>query len=159
MNALVMQNSLESIGVPTRVQSGISMMSIAEPFIRRRAIRHMEKGRVVIFAAGTGNPFFTTDTGAALRAAEMNCDAMLKGTQVDGVYTADPKADPEATRFDTLDYMEVLSKELKVMDATAISLLKDNKIPIVVFRIREKGSLAKVLTGQGVSTTIGGRKK
>src|SRR5215510_682366 len=159
MNALVMQNTLENIGVPTRVQSGIAMQSICEPFIRRRAIRHMEKGRVVIFAAGTGNPFFTTDTGAALRAAEMNCDAMLKGTQVDGVYTADPKSDREATRFDTLDYMEVLSKELKVMDATAISLLKDNKIPIVVFRIREKGALAKVLTGQGVSTLIGSRKK
>ena len=155
MNALVMQNALESVGVPTRVQSGITMMSIAEPFIRRRAIRHMEKNRVVIFAAGTGNPFFTTDTGAALRAAEMNCDAMLKGTHVDGVYTSDPKVDADATRFDTLDYMEVLSKELKMMDATAISLLKDNKIPIVVFRIREKGALAKVLTGQGVSTTIG----
>jgi uridylate kinase len=159
MNALVMQNALESIGVPTRVQSGISMHTICEPFIRRRAIRHMEKKRVVIFAAGTGNPFFTTDTGAALRAAEMNCDAMLKGTQVDGVYTADPKSDPEATRFDTLDYMEVLSKELKVMDATAISLLKENKIPIVVFRIRDKGGLANVLTGKGVSTVIGGRKK
>jgi uridylate kinase len=159
MNALVMQNSLESIGVPTRVQSGISMMSIAEPFIRRRAIRHMEKGRVVIFAAGTGNPFFTTDTGAALRAAEMNCDAMLKGTQVDGVYTADPKLDSEATRFDTLDYMEVLSKELKVMDATAVSLLKENKIPIVVFRIRDKGGLKNVLTGQGKSTVIGGKTK
>jgi uridylate kinase len=159
MNALVMQNSLESIGVPTRVQSGLSMMAICEPFVRRRAIRHMEKGRVVIFAAGTGNPFFTTDTGAALRAAEMNCDAMLKGTQVDGVYTADPKMDPEATRFDTLDYMEVLSKELKVMDATAISLLKENKIPIVVFRIREAGALAKVLTGQGIKTVIGGKKK
>ena len=159
MNALVMQNSLESIGVPTRVQSGIPMMSIAEPFIRRRAIRHMEKGRVVIFAAGTGNPFFTTDTGAALRAAEMNCDAMLKGTQVDGVYTADPKLDSEATRFDTLDYMEVLSKELKVRDATAVSLLKENKIPIVVFRIRDKGGLRNVLTGQGKSTVISGKKK
>jgi len=158
MNALVMQNSLDSVGVPTRVQSGIPMQTICEPFIRRRAIRHMEKNRVVIFAAGTGNPFFTTDTGAALRAAEMNCDAMLKGTQVDGVYTADPKLDPDAVRFDTLDYMEVLSKELKVMDATAISLLKENKIPIVVFRIREKGALAKVLTGQGVSTTIGRKK-
>jgi uridylate kinase len=150
MNALVMQNSLESIGVPTRVQSGISMMSICEPFIRRRAIRHM---------AGTGNPFFTTDTGAALRAAEMNCDAMLKGTQVDGVYTSDPKVDADATRFDTLDYMEVLSKELKVMDATAISLLKENKIPIVVFRIRDRGGLKNVLTGQGVSTVISGKKK
>ena len=159
MNALVMQNALERINVPTRVQSGIPMQSICEPFIRRRAIRHMEKGRVVMFAAGTGNPFFTTDTGAALRAAEMNCDAMLKGTQVDGVYTADPKLEPDATRFDTLDYMEVLSKELKVMDATAISLLKENKIPIVVFRIRDKGGLANVLTGKGVSTLIGGRRK
>jgi uridylate kinase len=119
----------------------------------------MEKGRVVIFAAGTGNPFFTTDTGAALRAAEMNCDAMLKGTQVDGVYTSDPKVDADATRFDTLDYMEVLSKELKVMDATAISLLKENKIPIVVFRIRDRGGLRNVLTGQGVSTVISGKKK
>ena len=159
MNALVMQNALERSGVPTRVQSGIAMQSICEPFIRRRAMRHMEKGRVVIFATGTGNPFFTTDTGAALRAAEMNCDAMLKGTQVDGVYTADPKLDEHATRFDTLDYMEVLSKELKVMDATAISLLKENKIPIVVFRIRDKGGLANVLIGKGVSTVIGGTKK
>ncbi len=158
MNALVMQNSLENVGVATRVQSGVSMHTICEPFIRRRAMRHMEKGRVVIFAAGTGNPFFTTDTGAALRAAEMNCDAMLKGTQVDGVYSADPKLEPAATRFDTLDYMEVLSKELKVMDATAISLLKENRIPIVVFRIRDPGGLAKVLTGQGPSTTIGGRR-
>jgi uridylate kinase len=158
MNALVMQNALEGIGVPTRVQSGVSMMSICEPFVRRRAIRHMEKGRVVIFAAGTGNPFFTTDTGAALRAAEMNCDAMLKGTQVDGVYSADPKLEPTATKFEVLDYTEVLVKELKVMDATAISLLRENKIPIVVFRIRDKGALAKVLTGQGPSTTIGGRK-
>jgi uridylate kinase len=119
----------------------------------------MEKNRVVIFAAGTGNPFFTTDTGAALRAAEMNCDAMLKGTQVDGVYTSDPKVDADATRFDTLDYMEVLSKELKVMDATAISLLKENKIPIEIFRIRDKGGLENVLTGRGVSTVISGKKK
>jgi uridylate kinase len=158
MNALVMQNALENIGVRTRVQSGVSMHTICEPFIRRRAIRHMEKGRVVIFAAGTGNPFFTTDTGAALRAAEMNCDAMLKGTQVDGVYTADPKLDPKATWFEKLDYMEVLSMDLKVMDATAISLLRENKIPIVVFRIRDQGNLAKVLVGQAKSTVIGGRK-
>jgi uridylate kinase len=158
MNALAMQNALENIGIPTRVQSAVPMQSICEPFIRRRAIRHMEKGRVVIFAAGTGNPFFTTDTGAALRAAEMNCDAMFKGTQVDGVYTADPKRDATATRFDTLDYMEVLSKELGVMDATAISLMKENKIPIVVFRIHERGQLAQVLTGRGVSTVIGRKK-
>ena len=159
MNALVMQNSLESLGVPTRVQSGITMMSICEPFIRRRAVRHMEKGRVVIFAAGTGNPFFTTDTAAALRAAEMGVDALLKGTQVDGVYSADPLKDKNAQRYDTLSYMEVLSKELKVMDATAISLLKENKIPIVVFRIRDRGGLRNVLTGQGVSTVISGKKK
>jgi uridylate kinase len=159
MNALAMQNALESIGVPTRVQSAIAMQSICEPFIRRRAIRHMEKKRVVIFAAGTGNPFFTTDTGAALRAAEMNCDAMLKGTQVDGVYTADPKLDAGATRLDDLDYMEVLSRELRVMDATAISLMKENKIPIVVFRIHDRGALADVLRGRGVSTTISSRAR
>ncbi len=159
MNALAMQSALEKIGIPTRVQSAIPMSSICEPFIRRRAIRHMEKKRVVIFAAGTGNPFFTTDTGAALRAAEMQCDAMFKGTQVDGVYTADPKLDSAATRYDYLDYMDVLSQELRVMDATAISLMKENKIPIVVFRIHEKGGLAAVLTGKGVSTVIGGRRK
>jgi uridylate kinase len=158
INALAMQDALEKLGAKCRVMSAIKINDVCEDYIRRRAIRHMEKGRVVIFAAGTGNPFFTTDTGAALRAAEMNCDAMLKGTQVDGVYTADPKLDSAATRFDTLDYMEVLSKELKVMDATAISLLKDNKIPIVVFRIRDRGALAKVLTGQGPSTTIGRKK-
>jgi uridylate kinase len=154
MNALAMQNALENVGIPTRVQSAIQMSQICEPFIRRRAMRHMEKGRVVIFAAGTGNPFFTTDTGAALRAAEMNCNAMLKGTQVDGVYTADPKLDESATRYDHLDYMDVLSQELRVMDATAISLMKERKIPIVVFSIHEKGSLAEVLLGRGVSTLI-----
>jgi uridylate kinase len=155
MNALAMQSALEQIGVPTRVQSAIPMQSVCEPFIRRRAIRHMEKGRVVIFAAGTGNPFFTTDTGAALRAAEMNCDAMLKGTQVDGVYTADPKLDPDAVRYEQIDYMDVLSQGLRVMDATAISLMKENRIPIVVFSIHRKGELAEVLTGRGTSTTIG----
>ncbi len=154
MNALAMQGALEEIGVPARVQSAVEMPKICEPFIRRRAIRHMEKGRVVIFAAGTGNPFFTTDTGAALRAAEMGCDAMLKGTQVDGVYTADPKMDPEATRFDHLGYMDVLNKELRVMDATAVSLMKENHIPIVVFSIHNKGSLAEVLAGTGVCTVI-----
>ena len=159
LNALALQNVLEKRNLYTRVLSAITMTEICEPYVRRRAVRHMEKGRVVIFAAGTGNPFFTTDTGAALRAAEMNCDAMLKGTQVDGVYTSDPKVDADATRFDTLDYMEVLSKELKVMDATAISLLKENKIPIVVFRIRDRGGLKNVLTGQGVSTVISGKKK
>ncbi len=155
MNALAMQNALEKIGVDTRVQSAIPMQSICEPYIRRRALRHLEKGRVVIFAAGTGNPFFTTDTGAALRAAEMGCDALLKGTSVDGVYTADPKKDPNAKRFDKLSYLEVLSKDLKVMDASAISLARDNGVPIVVFSIRKPGALLDVLTGRGVHTVIG----
>ena len=131
MNALAMQSVLESIGVPTRVQSAIRMESICEPYIRRRAQRHMEKGRVVIFAAGIGNPFFTTDTGAALRAIEMNCDALLKGTQVDGVYTADPKIDANATRYDEVGYQELLAKDLRVMDPSAVSLMRDNNIPIV----------------------------
>jgi uridylate kinase len=154
MNALAMQNALEKIGVDTRVQSAIPMQSIAESYIRRRALRHLEKGRVVIFAAGTGNPFFTTDTAAALRAAEMGCDALLKGTSVDGVYTADPKKDPTAKRFERLTYLEVLSKDLKVMDASAISLMRENAIPIVVFSIRERGALLEVLTGEGVHTVI-----
>lgn len=135
MNALAMQNALETIGVPTRVQSGLRMDEVAEPFIRRRAIRHMEKGRVVIFAAGTGNPYFTTDTGAALRAAEMNCEAMLKGTQVDGVYSADPKTNPDAQRYDTLSYQDVLARNLRVMDSSAVSLMRDTNIPIVVFSL------------------------
>lgn len=156
MNALAMQSALESIGVETRVQSAVPMSTICEPFIRRRAIRHMEKGRIVIFAAGTGNPFFTTDTGAALRAAEMGCNALLKGTQVDGVYTADPKNNPDATRYDHLGYMDVLSKDLRVMDATAVSLMRENNIPIVVFSIHNNGALADVLTGRGVCTVIGG---
>jgi uridylate kinase len=154
MNALAMQNALEKIGVYTRVQSAIRMDTIAEPYIRRRAMRHLEKGRVVIFAAGVGAPFFTTDTGAALRAAEMGCDALLKGTSVDGVYTADPKKDPTAQRYDRLTYLEVLSRDLKVMDATAISMMRENRIPIVVFSIRERGALSKVLNGQGVHTVI-----
>ena len=154
MNALAMQNALEKIGVDTRVQSAIPMQSICESYIRRRAVRHLEKGRVVIFAAGTGNPFFTTDTAAALRAAEMGCDALFKGTSVDGVYTADPKKDPTAKRFDQLTYLEVLAKDLKVMDASAISLMRENKIPIVVFSIRERGGLLDVLTGEGVHTVI-----
>jgi uridylate kinase len=155
MNALATQATLERIGVPTRVQSAIPMTSVCEPYIRRRAIRHMEKGRVVIFAAGTGNPFFTTDTAAALRAAEMNCDAMLKGTQVDGVYSADPKKDPKAERYDSLSYHEVLARDLKVMDASAVSLSRENGIPIVVFSIHDKGSLAAVLQGKGRCTIIG----
>jgi uridylate kinase len=154
MNALAMQDALERIGVKTRVQSAIPMPTVCEPLIRRRAERHLEKGRVVIFAAGTGNPFFTTDSGAALRAAEMKCDALFKGTSVDGVYTADPKKDPSATRFEKLSYHEVLSRDLKVMDASAISLMRENGIPIVVFSIRERGNLMKVLHGEGVYTTI-----
>ena len=145
---------LESIGVPTRVQSAISMDAICEPYIRRRAQRHMEKGRVVIFAAGIGNPFFTTDTGAALRAIEMGCDALLKGTQVDGVYTADPKLDATATRYTQVAYQELLSKNLRVMDPSAVSLMRDNNIPIVVFSLKEEGALLNVLYGRGTSTTI-----
>jgi uridylate kinase len=154
MNALAVQNTLEQLGVETRVQSAIPMTSVCEPYIRRRAERHMEKGRVVIFAAGTGNPFFTTDTGAALRAAEMNCDALLKGTSVDGVYTADPKKDPNATRYETLSFSRVLSDDLKVMDAAAVALCRDNNIPIVVFNIREQGNLQKILKGTGIATVV-----
>ncbi|MDO9222563.1 MAG: UMP kinase [Caulobacter sp.] len=154
MNALAMQDALERIGVSTRVQSAIPMPTVCEPLIRRRAERHLEKGRVVIFAAGTGNPFFTTDSGAALRAAEMKCDALFKGTSVDGVYTADPKKDKTAQRFDQLTYHDVLSRDLKVMDASAISLMRENEIPIVVFSIRERGNLMKVLRGEGVHTVI-----
>ena len=154
MNALALQAGLERAGVASRVQSAIAMNNVCEPYIRRRAIRHMEKGRVVIFAAGTGNPFFTTDTAAALRAAEMGCDALFKGTSVDGVYTADPKKDPNAVRYDQLSYLEVLAQDLKVMDASAIALMRDNAIPIVVFSIREQGAFLNVLTGDGVHTVI-----
>jgi len=154
MNALALQSALEKAGVNTRVQSAIPMDAVCEPYIRRRALRHLEKGRVVIFAAGLGAPFFTTDTPAALRAAEMGCDALLKGTSVDGVYTADPKTDPKAERFERLSYHEVLSRNLRVMDASAIALMRDNDIPIVVFSIRERGNLLRVVRGQGVHTTI-----
>jgi uridylate kinase len=154
MNALALQATLEKVGVYTRVQSAIPMEAVCEPYLRRRALRHLEKGRVVIFAAGLGAPFFTTDTPAALRAAEMGCDALFKGTSVDGVYTADPKKDPTAQRYETLTYKEVLSKDLRVMDTSAVSLMRDNHIPIVVFSIRERGNLLKVLTGKGVFTTI-----
>ena len=154
MNALAIQSALESRGVETRVQSAIPMDAVCEPYIRRRALRHLEKGRVVIFAAGLGAPFFTTDTPAALRAAEMGCDALLKGTSVDGVYTADPKKDAEARRYGRVGYQEVLAKDLRVMDASAISLMRDNGIPILVFSIRERGNLLKVLRGQGVFTII-----
>ena len=154
MNALAMQNALEKVGVDTRVQSAIPMATVSEPYIRRRAIRHMEKGRVVIFAAGTGNPFFTTDTAAALRAAEMGCDALFKGTSVDGVYDADPKKVSDAKRYDTVSFDRVLTDNLKVMDATAVALCRDNNIPIVVFNIREQGNLARVLGGGGVATVV-----
>ncbi|KQN26220.1 uridylate kinase [Sphingomonas sp. Leaf33] len=154
MNALAVQNALEQIGVQTRVQSAIPMASVCEPFIRRRAERHLEKGRIVIFAAGVGSPFFTTDSGAALRAAEMKCDALFKGTSVDGVYDADPKKVATATRYPTVSYDRVLSDNLKVMDASAVALCRDNNIPIVVFNIRERGNLARVLAGDGTSTVV-----
>jgi uridylate kinase len=154
MNALAMQNALEQLGVDTRVQSAIQMDAVCEPVIRRRAERHLEKGRVVIFAAGVGSPYFTTDSGAALRAAEMNCDALFKGTSVDGVYDADPKKVPTAKRYETVSYSTVLAEDLKVMDASAIALCRDNDIPIVIFSIREPGNLARVLAGEGVSTIV-----
>ena len=154
MNALAMQNALEQIGVHTRVQSALQMDQVCEPVIRRRAERHLEKGRVVIFAAGVGSPYFTTDSGAALRAAEMNCDALLKGTSVDGVYDSDPKKNPEASRFEIVSYDRVLADNLKVMDASAVALCRDNNIPIVVFSIRDSGNLARVLAGEGVQTIV-----
>jgi uridylate kinase len=154
MNALAMQNALEQLGVPTRVQSAIEMDKVCEPVIRRRAERHLEKGRVVIFAAGVGAPYFTTDSGAALRAAEMKCDALLKGTSVDGVYDSDPKSNSRAKRYETVDYDTVLALNLKVMDASAVALCRDNAIPIVVFSIREPGNLARVLAGKGTQTRV-----
>ena len=154
MNALAVQSALERNGVDTRVQSAIPMASVCEPFIRRRAERHLEKGRVVIFAAGVGSPYFTTDSGAALRAAEMKCDALFKGTSVDGVYDADPKKVPGARRYDEIGYSDVLSRDLKIMDASAIALCRDNNIPIVVFNIREQGNLARVLAGEGTATIV-----
>ncbi|CAM4177959.1 UMP kinase [Novosphingobium lubricantis] len=154
MNALAMQNALEQLGVPTRVQSAVQMDQVCEPVIRRRAERHLEKGRIVIFAAGVGAPYFTTDSGAALRAAEMRCDALFKGTSVDGVYDADPKKDSSAKRYDTVDYDTVLANNLKVMDASAVALCRDNSIPIVVFSIREQGNLARVLVGEGTQTIV-----
>jgi len=154
MNALAMQNALEQLGVHTRVQSAITMTAVCEPYIRRRAMRHMEKGRVVIFAAGTGNPFFTTDTAAALRASEMGCDVLLKGTKVDGVYSADPRKMPDAQRYEQLTYLEVLSRDLKVMDAAAVSLARENRIPILVFSIQHEGTFADVIAGKGRFTII-----
>ncbi len=156
MNALAMQDALEQQGVETRVMSAIPMASVCEPYIRRRAERHLEKGRVVIFAAGTGSPYFTTDSGAALRAAEMKCDALFKGTSVDGVYDSDPKTNPAARRYEKIGFDQVLADNLKVMDAAAIALCRDNRIPIVVFNIREAGNLAQVLAGEGISTVVGG---
>jgi uridylate kinase len=154
MNALAVQNALEQIGVDTRVQSAIPMASVCEPYIRRKAVRHMEKGRIVIFAAGTGNPFFTTDSAAALRAAEMGCDALFKGTSVDGVYDADPKRVPTAKRYESVTFGRVLADNLQVMDASAIALCRENDIPIVVFNIRETGNLAHVLAGGGTATIV-----
>jgi uridylate kinase len=154
MNALAVQSALEKIGTPTRVQSAIPMSSVCEPYIRRRAERHMEKGRVVIFAAGTGNPFFTTDTAAALRAAETNCDALFKGTQVDGVYSADPRKVTDARRYEQLTYLDVLANDLAVMDAAAISLARENGLPIVVFNIHAPGAFAAVIRGEGRFTCI-----
>jgi len=154
MNALAVQNALEQIGVDTRVQSAIKMDQVCEPVIRRRAERHLAKGRVVIFAAGVGSPYFTTDTGAALRAAEMKCNALFKGTSVDGVYSADPKKVRDAKRYDTIGFDKVLAEDLKIMDAAAVALCRDNDIPIVVFNIRQPGNLAKVLAGEGVATIV-----
>ena len=154
MNALAMQNALEQLDVPVRVMSALPISAVCEPYIRRRAMRHMEKGRIVIFAAGTGNPFFTTDTAAALRASEMNCDVLLKGTRVDGVYDSDPETNPDAVRFDRLSYMDVLSKDLKVMDASAISLARENNIPIGVFSIEQSGGFEKVLRHEGAFTFV-----
>jgi uridylate kinase len=154
INGLAMQDALEHVGINTRVASAIEMRAVAEPFIRRRAVRHLEKGRVVVFAAGTGNPYFTTDTAAALRAMEMKADVILKGTKVDGIYTADPMLNPDATKYDNISYLKVLAEGLKVMDATAISLCMDNKLPIVVFNLRTRGNLRRVIMGEPVGTTV-----
>jgi uridylate kinase len=154
INALALQDALEHVGVNTRVATAIEMRAVAEPFIRRRAVRHLEKGRVVVFAAGTGNPYFTTDTAAALRAMEMKADVILKGTKVDGIYTADPMLHPTATKFETISYIKVLEQGLKVMDATAISLCMDNRLPIVVFNLRTPGNLKRVIMGDAVGTTV-----
>jgi uridylate kinase len=154
MNGLALQDGLEHHGVPTRVLTAIEMRSVAEPFIRRRAIRHLEKGRVVVFAAGTGNPYFTTDTAAALRAMEVKADVIMKATKVDGIYTADPKQDPSATRYDRITYLQVLEQGLKVMDATAISLCMDNKMPIVVLDLNERGSMRRAIMGEQVGSLV-----
>ena len=155
INGLALQDAMEHHGVNTRVVTAIEMRAVAEPFIRRRAIRHLEKGRVVIFAAGTGNPYFTTDTAAALRAMEIKADVILKGTKVDGIYTADPMLDKTATKYDSISYLQVLERQLRVMDATAISLCMDNRLPIVVFNMRAAGSIRQVVMGEPVGTTVG----
>jgi len=154
MNALALQSAFETVGIQSRVQSAIPMDAVCEPFIRRRALRHIEKGRVVIFAAGVGSPFFTTDTPAALRATEMDCDGLFKGTKVDGVYDSDPVKNPNAKHYDKVSYMDVLTKDLKVMDATAISMARENSIPIVVFSVKEPGSFAEVIRGKGKFTIV-----
>ena len=154
MNALALREGFERAGIPTRVQSAIDMQEVAEPYIRNKAIRHLEKGRVVIFACGTGNPYFTTDTAAALRACEINAEAMLKATQVDGVYDSDPRTNPDAKRFEKISYKEVLEKELHVMDSTASALLKDNGLPIIVFNLHKSGNIARVLRGENIGTVV-----
>lgn len=154
LNCLALQDSLERKGVYTRVQSAIEMRALAEPYIRRKAVRHLEKGRVVIFAAGVGSPYFTTDTTAALRANEMNCQVLLKATSVDGIYSADPKTNPTATKFEEISYMDVLQKGLKVMDSTAITLCMDNKLPIIVFNLRKPGAMSQVVNGENIGTIV-----
>ena len=154
INALALQDALEHHGVPTRVLTAIEMRSVAEPFIRRRAVRHLEKGRVVVFAAGTGNPYFTTDTAAALRAMEMKAEVILKATKVDGIYTADPVEHPEATRYERISYLQVLQERLQVMDATAISLCMDNKLPILVFNLKTPGNIKRVVMGEAIGTIV-----
>ncbi len=154
INALALQDALEKNGVPTRVLTAIEMRAVAEPFIRRRAIRHLEKGRVVVFAAGTGNPYFTTDTAAALRAMEMKAEVILKATKVDGIYSADPVKHPDATRYDRISYLQVLQERLQVMDATAISLCMDNKLPIMVFNLKTPGNIRRVVMGEAVGTIV-----
>ena len=154
INALALQDALEHHGVATRVLTAIEMRAVAEPFIRRRSVRHLEKGRVVVFAAGTGNPYFTTDTAAALRAMEMKAEVILKGTKVDGIYSADPVSHPEATRYERISYLQVLQEQLKVMDATAISLCMDNKLPIVVFNLKTPGNIRRVVMGEAIGTMV-----
>lgn len=156
MNAMTLQDALEQAGVPTRVQTAIAMQEVAEPYIRRRAMRHLEKGRIVVFGAGSGNPFFTTDTTAALRAAEIDADVIFKATKVDGVYDADPATNPDAKRFESLTYNHVLANDLRVMDSTAIALCKENDIPIVVFNLFERGNIRRAVAGEAIGTTVGG---